>query len=89
MAVDPNQQFLDQLKSIAAAKPLPTAPVATTASTTLSRAQLGFNDYRLNSIANAPNLRNRIQEIAAGEPQLTEAILNVSEAPSLSNCVNL
>ena len=70
MAVDPNQQFLDQLKSIAAAKPLPTAPVATTASTTLSKAQLGFNDYRLNSIASAPNLRNRIQEIAAGEPQL-------------------
>ena len=70
MAVDPNQQFLDQLKSIAAAKPLPKAPAATTASTTLSRAQLGFNDYRLNSIASAPNLRNRIQEIAAGEPQL-------------------
>jgi len=73
MAVDPNQQFLDQLKSIAAAKPLPTAPMATTASTTLSKAQLGFNDYRLNSIASAPNLRNRIQEIAAGKPQLNTA----------------
>lgn len=73
MAVDPNQQFLDQLKSIAAAKPLPTAPMATTASTTLSKAQLGFNDYRLNSIANAPTLRNRIQEIAAGKPQLNTA----------------
>lgn len=86
MAVDPNQQFLDQLKSIAAAKPLPTAPAATTASTTLSRAQLGFNDYRLNSIANAPTLKNRIQEIAAGKPQLN-TVQKIFSNPIVSNAL--
>ncbi len=84
MAVDPNQQFLDQLKSIAAAKPLPTAPMATTASTTLSKAQLGLNDYRLNSIASAPTLRNRIQEIAAGKPQLN-TVQKVFSNPIVGN----
>ncbi len=86
MAVDPNQQFLDQLKSIAAAKPLPKAPSATTASTTLSRAQLGFNDYRLNSIASAPNLRNRIQEIAAGKPQLN-TVQKIFSNPIVGNAL--
>jgi hypothetical protein len=86
MAVDPNQQFIDQLKSIAAAKPLPTAPMATTASTTLSKAQLGFNDYRLNSIASAPTLRNRIQEIAAGKPQLN-TVQKVFTNPIVQNAL--
>lgn len=64
-----SDQLAQMLKDLSAVKGLNTAPPATTAQAVRQNAQLGLRDYALTSIQNAPNLSERITQIASGKPQ--------------------
>ena len=72
-----NDELSQLLRNLASKKGLNTQAPASTASATLQTAQNKFRDYAVNSIAAAPNLQERIQQIASGKPAPPSGLSNL------------
>jgi hypothetical protein len=72
-----NDELSQLLRNLASKKSLNTQAPASTASATLQTAQNKFRDYAVNSIAAAPNLQERIQQIASGKPAPPSGLSNL------------
>ena len=81
MAPKNSDELVSMLNRLASAKSLDKAPPATTAQAVQRNAQLRLRDYTIESLTTAPNLRDRINQIASGEvggvgnPNLLQKVL--------------
>ena len=63
-----NDELANLLRNLASSKSLNVTPPASTEQATLQKAQMTARDYGISSIQAAPNLQERIQQIASGKP---------------------